>query len=784
MFTRLSVFTIFTLLLIFPEVKAADVVFQKGKKQEIVFNNKEDVVVHTALQMFQQDYQKVFDSELKISNKKGKFYISTLGLNSKAESFISQADIDTLKNHEEAFLIRVVNGKLIVLGSDNRGTAYGILEISRLIGVSPWEWWADSPIAKKNTFSLKDGYSNLQYPSVTRRGIFINDEDWGLMPWSSKTYEPSDVAGRIGPKTHARIFELLLRLRANTYWPAMHSCSEAFYLTPGNKEVADKYGIYIGTSHCEPMMRNTNAEWNKYGVGDYNYLTNKDNVLNFWKERVKDLSKSNNIFTLGMRGVHDGRMEGAKSSEQQKEALANIINDQRKMLANTVNPDLNKISQVFIPYKEVLDAYNLGLKVPEDVTLMWTDDNYGYIRHFPTQQEAARKGGNGIYYHISYWGRPHDYLWLSTMNPAQVCNQMKTAYNKGIRDMWVLNVGDIKPAEYLIEMFLDMAWDINGIENSKEGTDKYLNNWLTREFGTEMATELLPVMNEYYRLSYIRKPEFMGNTRTEEKDPSYKIIKDLPWSESYIKTRLNDFEKIEDKVNSLSPKIAADKQYSWFQLIEYPVVCAAEMNKKLLYGQLARHGKADWSLSDMAYDKIVSMTETYNSENNGKWNRIMSYKPRNLAVYGKVPHDTATSDLIAEEKTLYNLNGDQFTDYKGKKPVKTGFGYNDGAISLTKGSSAIYDVNINNNDSITLIVHLAPNLPVDGNKIRYSVSVNDDSTQVVDFATKGRSEEWKQNVTRNQAIRKTSHQIKVKGKQSVKIEAVDDGIVIDQIVIK
>ncbi len=291
---------------------------------------------------------------------------------------------------------------------------------------------------------MKEGFYSMQYPSVARRGIFINDEDWGLMPWSSQTYEPSGVAGRIGPKTHARIFELLLRLRANTYWPAMHNCSEAFYLTPGNKEVADRYGIFIGTSHCEPMMRNTNAEWKEYGEGDYNYLTNRKNVLEFWEERVKELSESDNIFTLGMRGVHDGHMEGAKNAEQQKEALSAIIKDQREMLAHDVNPDLDKIPQVFIPYKEVLDAYNLGLKVPDDVTLMWTDDNYGYIRHFPNPEEAARKGGNGIYYHVSYWGRPHDYLWLSTMHPAQVYSQMKMAYDKGIREMWILNVGDIK----------------------------------------------------------------------------------------------------------------------------------------------------------------------------------------------------------------------------------------------------------------------------------------------------------------------------------------------------
>ena len=360
------------------------------------------------------------------------------------------------------------------------------------------------PINKKDRFELKNGFKDIQYPSVARRGIFINDEDWGLTPWSYQTYEPSDIKGQIGPKTHARIFELLLRLRANTFWPAMHKCSVAFYQTPGNKETADKYGIFVGTSHCEPMVRNANAEWKIDGEGKYNYISNRDKVLKFWEQRVTELATSDNIYTLGMRGIHDGRMEGAKTAQAQKEALTSILKDQREMLARIVNPDVEKISQVFIPYKEVLYAYKMGLEVPEDVTLMWTDDNYGYIRHFPDSIERARKGGNGVYYHVSYWGRPHDYLWLATSQPAHVYSQMKMAYDKGVQDMWILNVGDIKPAEYLTEIFMDMAWDINSIEPDMKGLDSHLQSWLEREFGQERAHELEDVMNEYYRLSYIR----------------------------------------------------------------------------------------------------------------------------------------------------------------------------------------------------------------------------------------------------------------------------------------
>lgn len=230
--------------------------------------------------------------------------------------------------------------------------------------------------------------------------------------------------------------------------------------------MADKYAIYLGTSHCEPMMRNTNGEWKTAGKGEYDYVHNRKNVLSFWEERVKQLRHSDDIYTLGMRGVHDGKMQGAKTLEEQKKALTEILADQRRMLAKYKGKDLTKVPQVLIPYKEVLDIYQAGLQVPEDVTLMWCDDNYGYITHFPTAEEAARPGGNGIYYHVSYWGRPHDYLWLSTASPYLLYQQMKQAYEKGIRQMWILNVGDIKPAEYQTELFMDMAWNIGRVQQT------------------------------------------------------------------------------------------------------------------------------------------------------------------------------------------------------------------------------------------------------------------------------------------------------------------------------
>ena len=768
---------------LFPGNILADIVFSNKSTLKVSIEKGEPDVVHTALEIFSKDYRRVFGQEV-LNVEKAEVIIGTIGFGTPAEEALERQDVRSLQVHKEGYIMELKNGKLYILGSDKRGTAYGILELSRLIGVSPWEWWADSPVEKKEKIILQEGLKLMKYPSVAHRGIFLNDEDWGLTPWSYMTHEPSDIKGTIGPKTHARIFELLLRLRGNTFWPAMHACSVAFYQTPGNKEMADKYGIYVGTSHCEPMVRNTNTEWNRGKRGSYDYVNNRDSVLEFWKERIVELTGSDNIYTLGIRGEHDGKMLGANTVEEQKRAITNVLKDQRSMIAKYVNPNIEKVPQVFIPYKEVLDVYSAGLQVPEDVSLMWCDDNYGYIRHFPTAEERTRKGGNGIYYHVSYWGRPHDYLWLTTNHPAQLYTQLKMAYNKGAKDMWILNVGDIKPSEYLTELFMDMAWDINVIESNEKGLREHLHSWLVREFGTKYADELLPLMDEYYRLAYIRKPEFMGNTRTEEKDPAYKVVSDFPWSKREIETRIQDYIRISDKIVDLSKRVPTEKALVWFQLVEYPVRGAAEMNKKHLYAQLARHGLADWLQSDMAYDTIVSMTRKYNSMNNGKWNRIMSCEPRKLTVFQKVSRSTSVTPLPEKKEPIYLLNGKEYVSFKGEIPVCYGLGYQRGAIHLKKDTSVTYRIEAELPEMTEVEVTLAPNHPVEGKQIRYAISLNKEQPQVVDYHTEGRSEEWKQNVLSNQAVRKTWHKTDNTIKADITITALDEGVVIDQIIVR
>lgn len=745
---------------------------------KLACDNAEEKVVQTALKLFIRDYQSVFSASAAVDARQGNIIVGTVGKSPLLKAV--SADVSALTGKKQAFLLQVLpDGKLLVAGSDSHGTAYGIMELSRLIGVSPWEWWADVTPEKKTSFVLSAEYQTLQSPSVEYRGIFINDEDWGLMPWSSQTYEPSDIKGHIGPKTNARIFELLLRLRANTYWPAMHECTLPFFLTEGNRKVAEEYGIFIGSSHCEPMVCSAAGEWRRRGQGDYDYVNNSASVYKFWEDRVKEVAQQGNIYTLGMRGVHDGQMQGAKTVAEQKAVLERVLKDQRGLLQKYGNKDVTAIPQAFIPYKEVLDIYNAGLQVPDDVTLIWCDDNYGYIRHFPTAEERARKGGNGIYYHVSYWGRPHDYLWLGTFSPYLLHQQMKLAYDRGIQKMWVLNVGDIKPAEYQIELFLDMAWNID--EVNEIGVTAHLKSWLEREFGSNCAEELLPAMEAHYQLSYIRKPEFMGNTREEERDPKYKVIKDLPWSEQTISERLRSYTVLSDVVERIESNIPADRQDAYFQLVKYPVQAAAQMNRKILTAQLARHSKADWKQSDAAFDSIASLTQQYNSLQNGKWNRMMDFQPRKLPVFKRVEHTTATEPMMTDRKILCKWNAMECT--YGKPVPYEGLGYERKAAGIRKGSSLTFAFDDYGKDSVEVEIRLLPSHPLDEKQLRFAISVDEAVPQTVSYETKGRSEEWKENVLRNQAIRKVTLPINKQASHKLVITALDEGVVLDQVIL-
>lgn len=759
---------IFSLLLLAVSVvslAATPFAIVRGKAVRLSMPQHRLPVLESAVAMFGGDVEAVFGDTLELV----------------ADNADIEVRIDTaVVKSPQGFRLHVDDsGRLNVTGHDSHGAAYGLLEVSRLFGVSPWEWWADATPQKRASFELPAGYTDRQAPSVEYRGIFINDEDWGLMPWSSITMEPGNPRGVIGPKTNEKIFQLLLRLRANYYWPAMHEVTEPFFLTPGNREMAARYGIYIGGSHCEPMASSTAVEWGRRGKGDYDYVNNSDSVLKFWEDRVRDVAGQEIVYTLGMRGVHDGAMNGAKTVDEQKAVLSRAIADQRALIARYVDAEVTKVPQVFIPYKEVLDVYRAGLDVPDDVTLMWCDDNYGYIRHFPTPVEQARSGGNGIYYHVSYWGRPHDYLWLGTFSPYLLYQQMSEAYRHGIRKMWVLNVGDIKPAEYQTELFMDMAWDMDGV--SEQGPREHLHKFLAREFGSREADRLLPVMDEHYRLAFIRKPEFLGNTRTEERDRQrWNTVSDLPWSDDYVSDRLAAYRGLSDTVEAVGREIPAGRRDEYFQLVKYPVQAAAQMNRKMLTGQLARHGKADWAASRVAYDSIVALTETYNKgiANHGKWQGMMDMRPRKLPVFNPlapVPQCDAPSVVLTRQIDVRTLFGDSLVAHPGLGRA----GY---SVEIPRGAAATCSLRPVGADSVTVILSFLPSHPiVEGEGLKVAVSLDDSAPVVAGYSTQGRSEEWKENVLNNRATRRFTLPCPQGRKPTLIITALTDGIILDSI---
>jgi hypothetical protein len=417
----------------------------------------------------------------------------------------------------ETFVIEVVpdplpgvRWALVIAGSDRRGTAYGVYELCEAIGVSPWYWWADVQPRQRETLIVKAGRTRQGPPSVKYRGIFINDETWSLREWASRTFAPEEAEDQkgLGPTTYRKVFELLLRLKANFLAPAMHIGTKPFNEYPENKVLADEYAIVMGSSHCEPMLRNNQGEWHSEVYGPWDYATNRDTIRRYWDKRIEENGRFENVYTLGMRGIHDSAMAGGGSIADRAVRLTQIIADQREILRERVDADVTRVPQTLWLYKEVLELFQGGLELPEDVTIVWPDDNHGYLWRLPAPAQQRRSGGSGVYYHVSYWGRPHDYLWLCSTPPALIWEEMRKAYDHQARTLWVLNVGGIKPYEICTEFFLKLGWDIDVRDHSN--VQGYLVQWAGREFGEECRQEVASILQEYYRLGSARKPEHMG----------------------------------------------------------------------------------------------------------------------------------------------------------------------------------------------------------------------------------------------------------------------------------
>ncbi len=753
-------------------------------------------VVGIALDMFKSDLQQVTGQQPQASGKGATIRI--IQLDKASKSTISSlrkknVPIDELQQKMDAFYL-AVGDEITIVGNNGRGTSYGILELSRKAGVSPWVWWGDVTPEKKNILKLEKGLTSLQSPSVEYRGIFLNDEDFTLRNWSNRFFEKNKDKGHIGPKTYKKLFELMLRLRANTIWPGMHTGTTAFFKVKGNKEMADSCDIVVGTSHCEPLLRNNVDEWNVNERGRFNYITNKEAVQNYWIERLKEVAGRNNYFyTIGMRGIHDGHMEGVKTMKEKTTALQQVINDQRVLLGTYINKNVEQVPQVFVPYKEVLQIMENGLNVPDDVTLMWCDDNYGYMTRLSSPEQQKRKGGAGVYYHLSYWGQPHDYMWLTTEQPGLLYNEMKEAYDHQARKLWIVNVHEPKVAAYDLELFLDMAWDINSVNANT--LEQHLGNWLATQFGKQVGEKLMPVMKKWYRLVGIRRPEFMGWSQTELDKKKYRRgwspVIDTEFSMvefgNELDRYLSDYNALTKQVDEIAKEVKPSLKDAYYAAVTYPVKTSAAMASKMLEAQKARRtGDAEaGKKATAAHEEIIAMTRYYNEQlAGGKWKYNMSWNPRGLPVFNPpILTDTLpkvdVKTMTADRHEYLARNAYRYTKADNNVSTVELLGHSMKALKLPKNSSVTYNFETKGEGDAVLYTALIPTQPNDKGDLRYSVAIDGGQPVVISLKEKFRSKKWKENVLRGQALYQTKVRL-AKGKHTLTVKALDNHILLDQ----
>ncbi len=792
--------------------QAKDVAWFSGGHVTYSIQKKYGTVVEKALEMFDSDMRAVTGKGTDVKSD-GDIAIYQLDMvNNKEMKELDKYRVPYQKfiTRKDAFWMGVRKGKVIIVGSDGRGTAYGILEMSRKAGVSPWVWWGDVKPMRQRRLTIDDRFETLQSPSVEYRGVFINDEDWSSRVWDKQKLDTRSSGGTMGPRYYHHLFELLLRLRANAVWPAMHSGTSAFFTVKGNREVADSFDIAVGSSHCEPILRNNVAEWDARKRGPYNYITNRRQVEEYWRERAKETVGMDALYTLGMRGLHDGPMEGTKTDQEKLQGLQNVIDFQRKMLSQEVNKDMRKVPQVFIPYKEVLEIYDKGLRVPDDVCLMWCDDNYGYMTRLSDAAEQRRSGGAGVYYHLSYWGQPHDYLWLTTTQPGLVYREMRRAYDHNARKIWMVNVHDPKVAAYDLSLIMDMAWDINSV--GPNSLQKHLQGWLSQQFGEQAGRQLVKPMTEYYHLCGIRRPEFMGWNQVEVDGKRYKNgwmpVQDTEFSAdefgNELERYLSDFDRVKSQIDQVEKTLRPELSDAFFAAVKYPVYVASAMATKQLQAQEARHiGKPSSFHHDSealesavrswnAYTEIQTLTDYYNKKMaGGKWNGLMDMAPRGLLVFQEpsLP-DKLTKSEIAKYSDADPVDSKLDTDHsvvrnaceytsatEGAQSIEM-LGHSMKAVALRAGASLTYKFYAEDGNAV-LRTALIPTQPSDKGDLRYAVSIDGQAPMVYSLKETFRSDRWKQNVLRGQAIRSDNIRLSA-GTHTLVITAIDDNIIVDQ----
>ena len=596
----------------------------KGKEKvaNLLLDSNDFKGVHRVANHLKQDLKKVTGEEPIIffdtyNADRAVVIIGTLGQSKLIDDLVKSGKIDgsLLKGKWEKFIIQQVQNPLpgfkqalVIAGSDKRGTIYGMYDLSTQIGVSPWHYWADVPIKKQSELHVIKGVYTMGEPKVKYRGIFINDEAPALRNWAAEKF------GGFNHLFYEKVFELILRNKGNYLWPAMWQPSAFAADDPENARLADEYGVVISTSHHEPMMR-AHDEWERYGGGAWNYETNKDKLQEFWRGGVERMGEYESVVTLGMRGDGDEAM----GQETAIGLLQEIISDQRNIISDVTGKQAKETPQVWAIYKEVQDYYDKGMRVDDDILVLFCDDNWGNVRILPKKEDWDHQGGFGMYYHFDFVGGPVSYRWQNVTQIEKVWEQMNLSYEWGVKDLWLVNVGDIKPMELPISFFLDFAWNAESFQ--AEDLPKYYEKWARQQFGDNHVQDIADILALYTKYSARRTPEMLK--------PDTYSISNYREADRILK----EYDELLTKSKTIYDVLLTDYKAAFYQLVHFPIAVSSNLNDMYVAAgknrSYAQQGRASTNFyADQVKEKFFNdakLTEYYHKEiKDGKWNHMMS----------------------------------------------------------------------------------------------------------------------------------------------------------------
>jgi len=775
--------------------------------------------------LFQQDIEMVTGKKIQIVHNitglpKKVIVIGSAENSSLITAWVKQAKIRPPKKEWEAYCIQSVKNPdkntedaLVICGNDRRGVAYGVFELSKQIGVSPWYWWADVPVKKSQSIYIKTAVVINDAPKVKYRGIFINDEAPAFSGWTKEKF------GGVNHQVYEKIFELILRLKGNYLWPAMwgNAFNDDDTLNPVK---ADEWGIIMGTSHHEPMLR-AQQEWKRYGSGKWDYDSNEVTLKTFWKKGMENMGSHESIVTVGMRGDGDKPMtEGTATT-----LLERIVKDQRQIIEEVTGKPAAETPQLWALYKEVQDYYDKGMRVPDDVTLLLCDDNWGNIRKLPKLNETSRKGGYGIYYHFDYVGGPRNYKWLNTNPIPRVWEQMHLAWEYNARQIWIVNVGDIKPMEFPISFFLDYAWNPEKI--GAADLQKYTEQWCAAQFGEKHAEEIARITSGYLKLNGRRKPELL--------DQDTYSIDNYHEFENAVK----EYKQVLTMAEYIEGQLPAGYKDAYFQLVLHPVKAMANLYNMYYNAALNRFAyKNRYAVANEYADKVKQLYANdslislqYNRLNNGKWNHMMDQTHIGY-TYWQQPQQQKMPDVkyVSKDSVLdepervssdernavvpSNEKGNVFfekegcvsmeaahytrtTDAKGNSiKILPDLGRTGSAVTvfpvtmapqtLVYGAPKLeYEMYVYDTGAVKIQAYFSPTLNFHNDEgLRYAVAIDDELPQVIPINKDDNNvRTWEKWVAANIIIRTTDHRVLKPGKHILKCWMMNPAIVLQKIVV-